>query len=345
VADAPRLLVIVNVYRPDLGGGVLFADLCEGLAARGFDVTVRCAYPYYPEWRDKTGRNGLQVERARENGVLVERYGLFIPARPNRLLPRLLCEASFFVSLARDVPDPGGFDLVMAFCPLVGAVAFGAVASRAAGAPLWLNVQDIPVDAAEASGIVRSGLVARWMSRVQSALFNRADTWTTISPVMADRLEPLRRRSQPVHTIPNWLHASLAAEIAALPGKLDRPPGRPVRLLYSGNIGTKQDLVGFCSTLRQSDAAFEFRIQGGGGMAPAVRDWVEAAGDPRFTFHNLTDEAGAGPVFRWAAAHEVGSMLANLPDRPGVFLSGRNMRCAAQRSTIAAPSWTGTPTS
>jgi hypothetical protein len=148
-----------------------------------------------------------------------------------------------------------------------------------------------------------------------------------------------------VHTIPNWLHASLAAEIAALPGKLDRPPGRPVRLLYSGNIGTKQDLVGFCSTLRQSDAAFEFRIQGGGGMAPAVRDWVEAAGDPRFTFHNLTDEAGAGPVFRWAAAHEVGSMLANLPDRPGVFLSGRNMRCAAQRSTIAAPSWTGTPTS
>lgn len=129
-------------------------------------------------------------------------------------------------------------------------------------------------------------------------------------------------------------------------------------------------------------------------MAQAVRDWVEGTGDPRFTFHDLTDEAGlaralsdadlfvvtetrgaggsfipskiipsmasgtpllvvcdadsplgremdeagAGPVFRWDAAHEIGSMLANLPDRPGVFFDWQDnaLRRAAlyDRNTI-----------
>ena len=288
----PRLLVVSNVYRPDLGGGVLFADLAEGLVARGFDVTVRCAYPYYPEWTDKTGRNGLEVDRRREGGVLVERYGLFIPPQPTRLIQRLIYEASFLASLLRDIPGPGSFDAVMAFCPLVGSVAFGAIAARSAGVPLWLNVQDLPVDAAAASGIVRSGRVARTMAAVQDYLFNRAHTWTTISPVMADRLGTKRWRSQPLHMIPNWLHDSLAREIEALPSKRGREPGRPVKLLYSGNIGSKQDLVGFCVGLARSDAEFEFRIQGGGGMAGTVRDWVAESGDARFSFHDLSDEAG-----------------------------------------------------
>lgn len=289
---APRLLVIVNVYRPDLGGGVLFADLCEGLSQRGFDVTVRCAFPYYPEWRDKTGRNGWQIRRTHENGVRVERFGLFIPSRPNRLLPRLAYEASFFASLLREIPDPGQFDAVMVFCPLVGAVAYGAVAARASGAPLWLNVQDLSAEAAAASGIVRSGRITRMLGAVQRHLFNRAGTWNTISPVMVERLAPLRLHGQPLHMIPNWLHASLESELAALPPRTDDRPGRPVRLLYSGNIGTKQDLLGFCRALARSDAPFSFRIQGGGGMAGAVRDWIASAGDDRFSFHDLTDEAG-----------------------------------------------------
>src|SRR5690606_31058725 len=100
----PRLLVVVNVYRPDLGGGVLFTDLCEGLARRGFDVTVRCAYPYYPEWRDKSGENGLRIRVEKSGGVRVERFGLFIPSKPNALAQRLAYEASFFASLARRVP-------------------------------------------------------------------------------------------------------------------------------------------------------------------------------------------------------------------------------------------------
>ncbi len=60
-----RLLVISHLFAPDVcGGGSIFSDMCYGLAQRDIDVTVRCAYPYYPEWKDKSGRNGIRIECA-----------------------------------------------------------------------------------------------------------------------------------------------------------------------------------------------------------------------------------------------------------------------------------------
>jgi hypothetical protein len=223
----PRLLVLVNVFTPDLGGGVLFSDLTYGLVERGFDVTVQCAYPYYPEWEDKTGKNGFGIERYDEQGVHVERFGLYIPKDPNALLPRLVYEASFFASLLRKWPNRGRFDLVMVFCPLIGAVAYGGLCKRAIGCPLWLNVQDLSAEAAAAGGITGGGFMSRLLPRVQQALFNQADVWSSISPVMVDRLKEIRSRAQPVLYFPNWLHDSLAAAIAALPPGDARTPGRP----------------------------------------------------------------------------------------------------------------------
>ena len=71
-ADRPRLLVIVNYFPPDVAGGArVYEDMCRGLVDRGWDVTVRAAYPFYPEWRDKSGRNGWRVWRYEDDGLHV----------------------------------------------------------------------------------------------------------------------------------------------------------------------------------------------------------------------------------------------------------------------------------
>lgn len=177
----PRLLMVVNVFNPDRGGGgAVFSDLAYGLAERGFDVTVRCAYPYYPEWQDKSGKNGLVIQRYEENGVHVERYGIFIPSNPNALSQRLLYEASFFFSLLRSLSRGRRFDLVMVYCPLVGAVAFAVLNKWLHRKPLWLNVQDLSADAAAASGIARGRGVKRLLGAVQQWFFNQAQVWSWI---------------------------------------------------------------------------------------------------------------------------------------------------------------------
>ncbi|HPO13832.1 MAG TPA: glycosyltransferase [Candidatus Hydrogenedentes bacterium] len=286
----PRLLIVVNVFHPDRGGGgAIFTDLARGLAERGFDVTVRCAYPYYPEWQDKSGKNGIPIDRYDEYGVHVERYGIFIPSRPNSLIQRLVYEASFFFSLLRSL-HRGRFDMVMVFCPLVGAVGFATLNKWLHRKPLWLNIQDLSADAAAAGGIARGKLVRALLGGVQGGLFNQAQVWSSISPVMIQRLQAIRRKNQPILYLPNWLNASMAAAIQQQEDKSGQLPHDPVRLLYAGNIGSKQDLPRFCETLHASAASFHFRIHGDGGYAGTVRDWVEQTKDDRFSFGPFLDE-------------------------------------------------------
>ncbi len=288
-----RLLVITNLFFPDRGGGAsVFSDLCFGLVERGWDVTVFTTHPYYPEWRRKCEGSRWRLGREEIRGVTVLRHGLYVPASPSKLMPRVLYELSFGASLSRSLLRGGNFDAVMVYCPMLGAVLFAAIRQLLRGEPLWLNVQDIPADAAAASGISESGLFDRVANRLQHWLFNRADVWSTISPVMLERVSTIRARNQPVYLCPNWLNGSLADHIAALPSKLGRMPVSPVRLLYAGNIGKKQGLLEFCQRLGETGMAFRFQIHGDGGEADTVRRWIAEGSDARFAFGEFLDEAG-----------------------------------------------------
>jgi colanic acid biosynthesis glycosyl transferase WcaI len=287
-----RLLVIPDKYLPDqCGGGAVYTDMCRGLARRGLDVTVRCPYPFYPEWTDKSGRNGIRVERFLDQGVRVERFGMFIPRNSRSVWQRMALDATFFASLCRSLLDGGRFDAVIAFCPHTGGVAFAALRKLLFGGPLWISIMDLPADAASASGMTRGGWLPKLFQRVQRSLFNCADVWRSISPVMIERLEGLRCRDQPILFIPDWLHPSIAEELHRLPSKVGRPPSWPVRLLYSGNIGAKQGLLDYCKVLGKSTAPYHFRIHGEGGGASEVRDWVASCNDRRFSFGPLIEES------------------------------------------------------
>jgi colanic acid biosynthesis glycosyl transferase WcaI len=294
--------VVVNVYRPDLGGGVLFADLCQGLKARGWDVTVRCAYPYYPEWKDKSGQNGWKIRHEDDDGVRVERFGLYIPSDPNSFLQRLLYEASFFLSLMRRPIRRGAFDAILAFCPLVGAVAYAGWGARRSRTPLWLNVQDLSAQAAAAGGIAQNTSL---LEHVQNALFRGAGCWSSISQPMIEALKAIPGAPEDVHFVPNWMHGSLATHLRGARPRSPIPDERPVRLLYSGNIGGKQNLLAFCTWLAASDHDFEFRIQGAGGRAEEIRSWINQAQDARFSMGDLTDEAGLAAKLAWADAYVI----------------------------------------
>ena len=299
-ADRPRLLVIVNYFPPDVAGGArVYEDMCRGLVDRGWDVTVRAAYPFYPEWRDKSGRNGWRIWRYEDDGLHVERYGLFIPRSATSLVQRLMHELSLLLSYLRAVPRSRKYDVVMAYCPTVSTVAIGALTRMLFRRPLWLNVQDLAAEAAAGVGLVKSGLLSRTFLAVQRWLFNRADVWSTISPVMLDRIAVHRRRDQPMLMIPNWLDRPLAREIAALHESTGRgAPSTPVKLLYAGNIGMKQNLLTLLQRLQRSDAAFQFRVHGAGAQEESIRTWLDQVSDPRFTMGPLLDAAGfAGALF------------------------------------------------
>jgi len=255
-------------------------------------VRVAEPVPFYPEWRDKCRRNGLRIWRYEESGTSIERYGLFIPRNPNSLIQRLLFEATFLASMLRALPRMREADVILAFNPLAAGLAVATIARRLFRIPLILNVQDITADAAASGGIASGRLSQGVLRRVERWLFNQADYWTTISPVMVRRLETMRRRDQPIEYIPNWVAESLAREIAACRrATAQRRPHLPLQLLYAGNIGRKQNLVALCEALHATSLKFAFRICGSGAGAKGVETWVNERRDARFSFEPILPEA------------------------------------------------------
>ena len=285
-----RILIVVNVFRPDLGGGVLFADLCDGLHERGLNIHVKCAYPYYPEWSDKSGKNGLKISHETDLGYVVERHGLFIPRNPNSLIQRLIYEGSFFLSLLRKIPRKNTYDAILVFNPLIGAAAYAGVASFLSKTPVWLNVQDLSAQAAAAGGIAGRSKGTSVLERIQNAVFRRSSFWSSISTPMVDTLKLIPGAPSDVHLIPNWLHSSLAKHILEASSRKRNTLHSPVKLLYSGNVGGKQNLLAFCEMLKETDASFSFRIQGAGSRFDEVTSWMKHHQDPRFEVHGLSDE-------------------------------------------------------
>ncbi|WZB68237.1 glycosyltransferase [Achromobacter xylosoxidans] len=76
------LLYGIN-YAPELTGiGKYSAELAEWLAARGHDVSVVTAPPYYPQWRVHDGYRAGRYRKETRAGVTVRRAPLWVPARP-----------------------------------------------------------------------------------------------------------------------------------------------------------------------------------------------------------------------------------------------------------------------
>lgn len=336
-----RLLVIVNNFPPDYAGGAsVFADMCRGLADRGFEVTVRCPYPFYPEWRDKSGRNGWRVWRYLDGALSVERYGLYIPKNPRSLVLRLIHELSFFFSLLRGVPSMRHYDVIMAYCPTVSGVGSAALGKILFRKPLWLNIQDMAAEAALAVGLVRQGLISRILRFVQSWLFNRGDIWSTISPVMAKRIDPLRQKNQPLLVIPNWANASLARELMAVrEGSKAGLHNQPVTLLYSGNIGIKQNLLQLLQALADSDADFHFKIHGSGAGASDVEAWIRASKDTRFEFGPLIEEQAFAQLLQEADYF----VITETPEGEASFMPSKLVTGIASGTPILAVSHPDSP--
>lgn len=328
-----KILVVTNLFFPDRGGGAsVFSDLCFGLAERGHQVTVFTTYPYYPEWRRKSDDNPWRVRRETLHGVDVRRYGLYVPSKPGGLVSRVLLEGSFLASLLRSLARFERYDAVVAYCPLASAVAYAGVRRLLAGEPLWLNVQDIPADAAAASGISRSRFFNRFADWVQRQLFRRADCITSISPSMLTRCQEIAAPTRRAELFPNFLNGSLADEVHKLPSKLGRPAADPIRLLYAGNIGAKQGLREFCEQLQRSEIPFQFTIHGDGGAAGQVREFIEQSGDSRFRFGPFLDEAGFAQALH-------ASDLFVITEKQGIgasFIPSKLIPCIATGTPILA---------
>ncbi|CAG9169332.1 glycosyltransferase WbuB [Cupriavidus respiraculi] len=240
-----KILLYCLNYSPELTGiGKYTGEQAEWLAARGHDVRVITAPPYYPAWRIGAGFRAWQYRRESRGGVHVARAPLWVPRRPSGL-KRLVHLASFAASSLpllfaqwRWRPDVLFVVEPPLFCS-PAALLFG----RLSGCKTWLHVQDYEVDAAFALGLLRQPLLRRLATALERAAMTRFDCVSTISEAMLRLAREKGADAARTLLLPNWVDVQgLRPSRGSLHRRRLGIPADAVLALYSGNMGNKQGL-------------------------------------------------------------------------------------------------------
>ena len=342
-----KIVLLSMNFAPELTGiGKYSGEMVDGLVARGHEVRVVCAPPYYPTWKVQEGYagNAYRTEQIKP-GLTVHRCPVWIPRRLSGLT-RLVHLASFAVSSL-----PVLFRLVLWQPQVVFAVApalFCAPAAwltaRLSGAKAWLHIQDFEIDAAFELGMLKKPFMRRCALFAERFLMRRFDAVSTISSRMLRQLATKGIPLQDTEMLPNWVDLSHVRPTTMSQG-LRQTLGiaaSQIVCLFSGTINRKQGLDVLIETARvlKEDPRVVIVICGNGEQRPGLE--AAAAGLDNIRFMDLQPASTLNTLLNMADVHLLpqlrGAADLVMPSKlVGMLASGRPVIAAAiPRTEIAS---------
>lgn len=241
--------------------------------AQSHQIDVITGFPYYPEWkiREEYKKKPTYLFE-QKNDIKVYRYKQYVPQQPtfkNRILHLL----DFTFGSFRNVLNIKKCDLVICIVPFTSSIVLGLFLAKLRGAKVWVHIQDFEFDAAVESGIAgkKSGLKSKifdglfWLEK---KLLDKADIVSTISYGMLNKLES--KTTTKNYFFPNWVDENFINPLTCKPHPLMQ--STKFKILYSGNIGAKQDWDFFLKVVDyfKENETIEFIVVGAG----AKKEWL-----------------------------------------------------------------------
>lgn len=232
-------IIGINYFPEDSSIGLYTTEMAENLVSKGYHVSVITGFPYYPQWKirsDYKSKNYLFKETI--NGVRVYRSKQFVPQNPT-FFKRILHMISFtfgnFINLFK-VSKP---DVVISIIPFTTSAFLGWILKKRYGSKLWIHIQDFEFDIAINSGLLKGNKkwIINGLNWFEKKIFEKADITSTISYGMLQKLQV--KTSYNNYYLPNWVDVSLFNISKNISHEYLN--SNKFKILYSGNIGTKQD--------------------------------------------------------------------------------------------------------
>lgn len=270
-----KILILGLNYAPEpVGIGPYSKEMAVMLAKAGHEVTWVAGKPYYPYWKSDPAYAG-GYKSAVEEGVAITRCPIYVPEKPSGL-KRLLHHFSFALSALpvllskalRNKPD-----LVLTIAPSLIATPVARIAAALSGAPLWLHIQDLEVEAALATGLLKEGGTMSRLAFAFERLCLTANKVSTISPQMCSKLASKNIPLDRIVEFRNWASIDRIRPLAGESSyRAEWGIDRPHVALYSGNIANKQgvELLVEAATALQGRRDLMFVICGNGANREAL---------------------------------------------------------------------------
>ncbi len=352
-----RILIYGINYAPELTGiGKYTGEMSSWLAARGHDVRVVTAPPYYPAWsirEDYRGKLYRTENASRQNPAepIVFRTPLYVPAVPTGL-KRMAHLFSFMlgslpVMLRQAAWQP---EIVFTVEPTFFCAPLALLVAQASGAASWLHVQDFEVDAAFDLGLLPAQGPVHALALGLEKFFTRA--FTRVSSISTKMLERALTKGIPAHhaiLFPNWVDIdAVHPQDPTQPNTLRTELGleEKILLLYSGNMGAKQGLellaplaAAFAPGGAYADPRVHFLFCGDGAFRPQLEALV--AHRPNVTLLPLQPLSRLNDLLNAADIHllpqRAGAADLVMPSKlTGMLSSGRPVIATADPGTQVA---------
>jgi colanic acid biosynthesis glycosyl transferase WcaI len=284
-----RILVLIIQFPPDVNtSGVLMAQLCEGLTARGHHVTVITTFPHYAQFRVADEFRGKLVERRAYRGMDVIRLFVFASGTKQNMLNRLLSYLSFnALATVTGVVSRDHYDVILcsngSFFSGISASLIGA----AKRIPFIYNVQDLYPETPVQAGQLRNTWAIRVLEWLERFMYSRATHLSVISAAFRTNIVAKGVPPDKVSTIPNFVDTDF---IRPLPKDNDFSQHYALSdkfvVTHAGNLGFVYDLDTLveAASLLRNETGIHFMMVGDGVVRPVLEAQVRALGLTNVTF-------------------------------------------------------------
>lgn len=269
-------IIGINYFPEDTAIGLYTSQLAEYLNLSNIDVTVITGFPYYPAWRiHEKYRSKKRFLEENINGIRVLRYKQYVPKKPT-FIKRILHLLDFSLGTLFNIFKVKKTDVILCVVPFIGSVFLGKILSKLKGAKLWVHIQDFEFDAVSDSNLIEnktnSNFIFKALFRVEKKLLKSADFLSTISTSMILKLKnKVNTETNNKKLLPNWVDANFIKPDNYKTHQF--LSSTKFKILYSGNIGEKQDWNFFIDFVKKLESIkdIEIIVVGNGSK----RIWLE----------------------------------------------------------------------
>lgn len=269
-----KIIIITGYFYPeDTAIGLYNTQLVEYLEKKGYNVSVITDFPSYPQWKireDYKAKGTFITEYYNKTKIL--RYKQYVPRSPS-FFKRILLLLDFTFGSFINTLKIKECDVVISIVPHTSTMLLGWVLKIRRKSKLWNHIQDFEFDAAKQTGVFSQknsikGFLFRLLFYLERKMLNQGDINSTISHTMLNKLS-LKSTSNSFY-FPNWIDANIINPHNEKTHKYLN--SSKFKILYSGNIGDKQDWQFFLQFAeRLNEQEVEIVIVGDG----AKREWLQ----------------------------------------------------------------------
>ncbi|MCJ7800959.1 MAG: WcaI family glycosyltransferase [Candidatus Marinimicrobia bacterium] len=303
-----KILIYGLHFKPDLIGiGKYTGEMTDWLSDHGHDIRVITAPHYYPEWKLK---QRFLWHKKGHNPYLTWRCPIYVPSQPTGFT-RLLHLLSFAVSsvpiLIKNISWKPNF--VISIEPPFFITPLTLLFSKLTKAKSILHIQDLEIDAAYSLNILKKGVLYNLIRNFEKFILNKFDIISTISSMMKIELIKKGVDKDKVHIFPNWADIDeITPKInnTYLKKQLSIHPSKII-ILYSGNIGEKQNLENVINIAEkmQNNDKYIFLMVGDGASKSRLLEDVKRRNITNIIFLPLQPLKDLGALLTMADIHLV----------------------------------------